>query len=648
MKPVALEDDPIARVLAWRENIADLDDWIGNSLPGIESLDRRVPSGDCRAAWRYRIFELAIRPDRTDSAALLDVLGSELVARSLCDDSIAVGPFVLGPLGVITLPRSSWGGSTAFVDFDSYASWAEETARGSLSGMFIRDFDVTGGLAGWSESWQSWCLLQGLFEQANRDLHIYSKQRYRWAPSEATPGGSFLPASPFDLWYRADADSRVQSRLLELCINQFPALFFEGIDYSRAPRAGVAIRDAGVRAELSNEEAWQLLHAVPEEMLVALARECGLIGVLEHRVQRDCFAVNLAQSLVAACDRLGDRSSLRPFLGHAGGTEEDRVLHYVLRRGPSAVLREHVGVNIPMAVALAQMTAAPRRFHREASWDPTSDQEQALLINSIAEVLGAERLPDLDVRARPIDGSGVAEAPHVIESWVMHGRKRTEWILQTSAQYLHQLLVAFAESHARTRAISGIRKFRHYSEDAELKAWAEGRELDLRRLTLSGLIDLMQHLRGKVSADAPGHLRDVADAHERLIKWYGQNDVAKSGNLGAHANRSTAGELSDAFNALRGFDAFARSTRNALPGFARFVEEGRKVDYPLQVKVEPIEELGIALGKTEHFFSDFGAHFRGDRVLSFTDVTRNHISVNPIVIDWTEWLAAVREPALRA
>jgi hypothetical protein len=61
--------------------------------------------------------------------------------------------------------------------------------------------------------------------------------------------------------------------------------------------------------------------------------------------------------------------------------------------------------------------------------------------------------------------------------------------------------------------------------------------------------------------------------------------------------------------------------------------------------VEPIEEFGIGGPKRKlaHYTdrAEILTALRGDRIYSFADVTRNAISINPIMIDWTEFCRKV-------
>jgi hypothetical protein len=130
-----------------------------------------------------------------------------------------------------------------------------------------------------------------------------------------------------------------------------------------------------------------------------------------------------------------------------------------------------------------------------------------------------------------------------------------------------------------------------------------------------------------------------------VTKQFGCLEVSKSGNLGAHHNQVGASALAAAYESLYRFDLCARDTQDALPDFVRFVKEIRTPNKPSEVIVEPIEEFGIGGPKrklahyTDH--AEILTVLRGDRIYSFTDVTRNAISINPLMIDWTEYCRKV-------
>lgn len=644
LKPVALESDEISSGLAWRDDIDRLDETFGARLPGIESLSRIVPAGDPRALWRYLYFEFASRPERTDPGRLLKAVAAALSTRAKSTATIGVGPILMGPLGVIRLSRCSWTGVRVAAG-GTYAAWESDVRGGQRVDWdlsLLRQDRKTGVMDGWSDRWRRWLQEREWIhaEGTGGDWFISDAPRLNWSPDDA-PVPIRFRSSIENLWLKRD----VVRELLDESVREFKGAFLGGVDYSLSSKAKDALEDDRIRSKLTKDEAWHLLHVVPAESLIDLGRRRGLVVPETER----SFAEELAQALIDAGDLTGSDSWLRPFLGHAGGPLFDRVLHYLLRAGPANVLKGHIAVSIPIACSLARITCAPLRFRDESKWDPTSEDEQVLLARSVSEALGCEQLPQIDPRARPIRDIRATRDVQQVETQVMSGRKRAEWILQTANRYIYHLKWRCTQISTRQATGVAISDVAHYDCDESLESWAKSKDLRLHGLSLSGLVDLNQYLCSKVSDDDPAHLREIAEAHKQLRAWYGQMKVAQAGNLGAHANRASIDRLSEASMVLREFDELARKTPRVLPGLARFVEERRKADYPLQVTVEPIDELGIDLAKRVHYFStNAGAsRLRGDRILSFTDVTCNTISVNPIVIDWTDWLKepiAPRQP----
>ncbi len=107
-----------------------------------------------------------------------------------------------------------------------------------------------------------------------------------------------------------------------------------------------------------------------------------------------------------------------------------------------------------------------------------------------------------------------------------------------------------------------------------------------------------------------------------------------------HDNPSTITGIEDIRKKLAAFDSRVRRIEDALPSFALFVKLTAEPNCPKVVQIAPYEPLGIMHGgfKEEHYVTNRDLEFRRDRIYSFTDVTRNQVSVNPVILDWTEWM----------
>lgn len=652
LRPVRLEDDLIAAQLAWRHDVEELDASIGARLPGLDSLRRAADHYDLRALWRYRFVELAAVPSKTDCDGLLAALAQSIVdrdAESLSGGlpTLGVGPFLIGPLGVIELPRMAWTGVKEICR-GTWHRWqiettpsaiedCESTCAGSVDRW--RSFESSG----WSDAWMDWFQMESGIsvhpwdekgERTDVDtLWLWQEDRDGWSPD------SMVLRPEFEHYagelYEVTISPKPFGKLLELleaCIGAGRREFFDAVDYRFAPKAGHAVRDRDVRAQLGPGELWQLLHIAQPRTVFALVRERGLVSPL--RDERS-FAERLAQALIEARDLSGDSSLLDQFV-HAEGTEYDRVLHRVLRsERPYGLVKNLVAANAKVTLQLAQITAAPLRFQGDQpdSWDRTCEEEQEAVCRSIASALGFVETPLLDPSVLPLQPMGSCAERDRLQDAVTRGRRRSEWILRLMCDYLARLQRKEWPSELWT--------------SPKLCDWAREQTpaIDCQRPTLAQIAAVHSYLCGLVKGDAPRYLKEIRDSQQSVTKQFGCLEVSKSGNLGAHHNQVGASALAAAYESLYRFDLCARDTQDALPDFVRFVKEIRTPNKPSEVIVEPIEEFGIGGPKrklahyTDH--AEILTVLRGDRIYSFTDVTRNAISINPLMIDWTEYCRKV-------
>lgn len=655
LRPIRLEDDVIAKHLAWRPDIEQLDAHIGSRLQGIESLPRILRAGDSRAVWRYRYFELAVRPTQTDCQAVLKAVSAGLLDRGLsggCSGGIAtrgVGSFLLGPLGVIELPRVSWVSALETVHY-TYQSWEWETTPAEVADRSAieagRVVDLFDG-SGWSDRWRGWFLNDYCSPVHRGEISLWQGERGDWAPANNTIPArlSRFGTGLIDVLL-SDHDELVS--LVEACVQECRAEFFDGVIYDFSVEARKALLEPGAIRALDRAALWQLLHVARPESLIAIARERRLVPAPIDTVS---FAEELANGLIDARDRSEDPSILDHLL-HAHGSKYDQVLHRVLRtKKPNELLTSLLVGNPRLARCLAKVTSAPLRFQSAKSdaWDHTSDAEQGAFVMSVAEAFGFQEVPRLNSIVHPLRQLGHPIDREQLQAHVGKARRRVEWILKTASQYIYQI-IRISEVSRRVlyeRAHLGVWSFVDFESDEELRKWAAAQSppIVLGRLTGTQLSAVHLQLCSSVSEDAPLHLKKVRDSQRDLMKEYGRSSVARAGNLGAHDNQATPKQLMEAYEAQRMFDDGARRNLDVLPGFVRFMQELREVNKPSEVTVEPISDfdIDIAAGKRKHYVSRQRqpGELRGSCVYSFTDVTRNEISVNPIVIDWTEYVREV-------
>lgn len=662
LRPVPLEQDEIAKAIVWRPDIDRFDEIIGTRFPGVESLRRILPGGDPRALWRYRFFEIAANPAETNCERVLEALSTAISVRGVGSvawgptsgadsmPSLGVGPFLMGPLGIVELPRTAWTGALECVH-PSYLDWefatlpSEWADRDSICVGRAEDLS----LDEWSDCWRD--SLQAEVSSHGGEAYLMQWERGAWSPD--SHANDMLGACTDSLYSHLVALSSPRdtlSRLLEVCFERCRAEFFDRVRYDFAPTAQKACHDRVRRDLLSLAELWQLLHICKIESVVALSRE---LGVIRGQMASGCYAENLAHALLTASERVGDDSALQQFFGHAQGAKIDQVLHLILRQSRPDDLLSRLLIDGRLSRALAELTAAPLGFQnpKHDAWDPTDPNQQSLLVRSIAEALGEQRVPTINSDALPlasIAGQVDRRDKGELRAGISAGRVRCEWILKTAVQYLYSLLTPNPfNSKAGAFDGSSVREMLVLGSDPGIVNWA-GRQsppIDLCRMTVGGWISLHAHLRQSVSAHVPKHVHEVLRGQVELLRLFSADRVAESGNLGPHLNSASMEDLLSGLGRLAAFDRAAREIPDALPGFVRFVKEVREPNKPSLVTVEPISEVGVPVpkGKRVHYISrdPILQALRGDRVYSFTDVTRNEISVNPIVIDWTDWLREV-------
>jgi hypothetical protein len=235
------------------------------------------------------------------------------------------------------------------------------------------------------------------------------------------------------------------------------------------------------------------------------------------------------------------------------------------------------------------------------------------------------------------------------------GRRRVEYLLKTAIQYLFALrynwiygdeanwwvrlspleVPHFWEDDEFTEAVSTQLK---NSDGSHIKVPKDAKAVFS---TLHGLL----HAAGSlIPSAAPAYLVAVRDAQRLMLKAFAQPQLNSFMNLGAHDNRITRTEQVEAIEALAAIDETVRSIDEALPTFAVFVEAIQRPNRPRLVRTEPYEPLGMnhRNAKWDHYITNERKNtaitFRRDTVYSFTDVTRNQVSVNPVVLDWASWI----------
>lgn len=653
-------NDVIATAIPWKKKAEELSEAELRSIGGFESIQRFALGGNPLSLFRYLYFELTVELGNVDPDKVLRAIADDIENRRISTEkrrpasdfrppdgpwsssATGVGRFLTGPLGVIELPRPAWTLQRQWVE-NSYASWQSSVRYGGDS---VRESHTLAGFgdlfdfSGWSTEWRDWFCDLGLIWQigsGGEALLVWENPREQWSPLRAD-----IPNQFRKMFRSLQAANRENlSHLLECCIDEFRGEFFEGVEYKFARRALKALSDKEVRSSLSGAEIWHLLHVLPSESVAAVA--CDL-GLTEPAHSDGSFSENFAAVLIYFRDSVKHLGTLEQFLGHAHGAEYDQVLHLILReQEPLILLRQFLFSDAEVTRAFARWAAAPVRFHK-GKWDRTDPDERSILTKAVARALGIEELPSIRPIALPLGSLASGADKERLRAFLNNGRIRSEWILRTASQYCYQLIKISEETKKLTIAGFKIHHVTPFERDKELSDWAASHpyKIDLDALSGSHYEVIISHLVKLAPSNPPSYLHRVCEAHSKLVRFYKDGRVGRAGNIGSHYNSHGLEEFFEASKALEGFDRYARSQPDVLPFFVRFVGAVKTINKPSEVLLATVDAMKLSdeYVKLRHFVSanDCGAALRGDRIYSFTDVTKNHISINPIIIDWTDYL----------
>jgi len=668
LKPVPIEEDEIAAVLGWKDHLDAHDRFFEQVLPSYLSLwDLHHPDtvalaqailpdgGNARPLQRYFFFEATIDPRKTDLGALLQAIGSALKSRLLPDSShqpAAVGGFVIGELGVIQGCASSWTGTRAKGSFAEYvAALLLDYTRTDLFVEAAGDALIP---QGWSGPWAVWSderyrrmRNQGRLSSdcCQRDWHGPEWRPITRSATRVAMGGC-LPQwcwSTIAGLQRFDADRL--NAILRRCVEYDRRVFHDGIDWTHAPEAR-RLLDM-LPSELAAHHARQLLLVAPPETVVAAAMELGYRPPVSTG-HGTSFAEQLTDLLLIAAERADARQLLQALASRAGGSDRDQVLHYVIRQGPDAVLRGFL-MWPSVATEIARITGAPLRFHRTESWDPSEPADNAALITHVETMLGKQRPPPISDRARPLTAHWPNDDCEALRNRLNQGRRRAEWIFKTAIQYLYRLLhTSYGPVDLRIDGRDAEPRFwqstpfmeRLASHNASLKCLLPTHPK--RPLSLRDLLAISAASDSLVPDNAQPFLNALRRGQQELRRLCEEMKVPPLGTDGSHDNPMDRRSLLQAVSCVKAFDDAALAVPDALPRFFLFTRLVMKPNTPGVGQYEPHPDLpSPSSERVEHFASDWDLFLgppRGDRIYAVTDVTRNTISINPIIHDWTDWL----------
>lgn len=690
------DEHPLLRVLPWnQEHCAVLDDFAERDLnpEDFDTLDmasprearalfEALPQGAHKMAFRLLFFELALSPDAAQHKAILDSLcetlnDKEMVMPDVLLRSGQMGPFVFGSGGLIIRTSSSQASVLELIE-GGYSSALRKLADAiGFSGGSAPNVPVFHPSPSWGEQqirlFEGQRLLCPEHLKTRAEMFFYFGFRRRWMVGVSSNSG--LEDCSAAVLSRI-SDARLLSQLLRRCLELDRKSFYaETSSWRYAEKAKTALEQvSNGGTTLSVEDARQLLLLARPETVFRCINEVraaqGDSYLLDNLSIRDgrlvpawttkvCFAVNLARALEAAYEKTGNLPQLDFLTCFSRGDRFHRTLHYVLRQNPTDILRAQL-TQPAIASALAAMTYCHSRFGDPGSWDASDPALQEQLFREVAAGLGFAKPPETLAKTRPYDrrelrrllNSGNADALQNLANQV---RRHAEWIFKTVIQWAYATWSTLELDRASKRTslpqeddICVVGPF--FRSEQFIKRVGEkglplsGKPLALKadgKLTLGELHALLCAIGSLLPSDEKAAMQPMFEEHHELRRLYSDYQVASVGNLGSHDNPVSIAELKQGVQSLVDFDLAARALKDAFPQFMVFEEEIIQPNHPRRVRFARLvdEEQGDLNSHADlSFFFTHGRHFKGEKIYAALDVTRNSLSLDPVVVDWTDWV----------
>ena len=633
-------------------------------------------------AFRLLFFELALSPDAAQHKAILDSLcetlnDKEMVMPDVLLRSGQMGPFVFGSGGLIIRTSSSQASVLELIE-GGYSSALRKLADAiGFSGGSAPNVPVFHPSPSWGEQqirlFEGQRLLCPEHLKTRAEMFFYFGFRRRWMVGVSSNSG--LEDCSAAVLSRI-SDARLLSQLLRRCLELDRKSFYaETSSWRYAEKAKTALElVSNGGTTLSVKDSRQLLLLARPETVFRCINELraaqGDSYLLDNLVIRDgrlvpawttkvCFAVNLARALEAAYEKTGNLPQLDFLTCFSRGDRFHRTLHYVLRQNPTDILKAQL-TQPAIASALAAMTYCHSRFGDPGSWDASDPALQEQLFREVAAGLGFAKPPETLAKTRPYDrrelrrllNSGNADALQNLANQV---RRHAEWIFKTVIQWAYATWSTLELDRASKRTslpqeddICVVGPF--FRSEQFIKRVGEkglplsGKPLALKadgKLTLGELHALLCAIGSLLPSDEKAAMQPMFEEHHELRRLYSDYQVASVGNLGSHDNPVSIAELKQGVQSLVDFDLAARALKDAFPQFMVFEEEIIQPNHPRRVRFARLvdEEQGDLNSHAElSFFFTHGRHFKGEKIYAALDVTRNSLSLDPVVVDWTDWV----------
>jgi len=623
----------------------------------------------------YHFFEACIDPRDTEADKVLDAIANAVRARPgtwAQGRAFAHGGFAVSCHGLTSSTRICV--STKSEDAKGYTriqqshdEWTRQQTTPPRWSLEDRDQS----LAGWSEQWREWFRTHGPVrpgpDDAEYRLHHRLDPDRDWGPPcdrsirlEPPHVGPRLMSTVHDC-----SPATLESLLTAVYRDRLATFLRARTRLGRAQGLRHLVKRLLGRpiapdtetvtpldaTELASPDAHaalrHLLFVSDDSRVVSAALAQGSI-TLPETTETDRSALERLADLAIAAFQMADRSDdLTAMVKGASGTLQEQTLHFLQLRGDDALLSLTA---IPrVAEAFAQLACAP--LHLLDGIDQSNRGLLQELHSHIHTVMDYQVAPPIGPRHQPIKFPDRAAA-----SDVNRARSRIEYLFKLALQHLFALSRCATRSahdtpstaHSGTAKVASATDTLFWDLDrfddafgpiddplSKCRGWGSG------KFTLSELVHLSSIMtRTRNAAHAPW--QHVCRGLTVMKTLCGQLDLPRRGNRASHDTPNDPTDYLDDLDCFRRFDSDVCNGA-ALPRFYVCRSVTHTLNHPTEVHFLP---YACGAGVTDAqslraYFSGWLARrnvWRADRIYSVTDRTNNSISINPIVLDWTDWL----------
>lgn len=623
----------------------------------------------------YHFFEACIDPRDTEADTVLHAIAKALQTRLgtwAQGRAFAHGGFAVSCHGLTSSTRICV--STKSEDAKGYTriqqshdEWTRQQTTPPRWSLEDRDRS----LAGWSKQWREWFRTHGPVRPGPDDVEYRLHHRLDpdrdWGP----PSDRSIRLEPHHVGPRLmstvhDCSPAILESLLTAVYRNRLATFLrartrlgraEGLRHlvKRLLARPIAPDPEKVTpldaTELASPEAHaalrHLLFVSDASRVVSAALARGAITLPETN-ETDRSALERLADLAIAAFQIADRSDdLVEKVKGASGTLQEQTLHFLQLRGDEALSSLTA---IPrVATAFAQLACAP--LHLLDGFDHSNRKLLQELHSHIHKVMDYQVAPPPGPRHRPL-----ALPDRAAASDVNRARSRIEYLFKLALQHLFALSRCATRSaydtpstaHSGTAKVASATDTMFWDldrfEDAfgpiddplsKCRGWGSG------AFTLSELVHLSSIMtRKRTAADAPWH--NVCGGLSKMHTRCGKLDLPRRGNRASHDTPTNPADYGNDLGCFRSFDSDV-CDGDALPRFYVCRSVTHTLNHPAEVDFLPYAG-GAGANNSRSLLAYFSGNlakrnvWRADRIYSVTDRTNNSISINPIVLDWTDWL----------